>query len=184
MRLVQRAGDKNWEWAACVWKVSQGTANMGRKALNYRQGRKSMKRIQQKACEVCLYLIWLLLTGSPKEQLFIFLQYGSLNKRTSKTWDNSLTCPQPAGKLSWFEKLARSHAWAARERSESLRLSLARSLEVWNGELARQLTYPTISFLLDSFCTITKTIPDRVSVHTQEQWFRHNTFRCSCYTTG
>ena len=84
MRLVQRAGDKKWEWAACVWIISQGTANMGRKALNYRQGRKSMKRIQEKACEVCLYLFWLLLTGSPKEQFFLFCSVAHKTKEHAK----------------------------------------------------------------------------------------------------
>lgn len=74
-----------------------------------------------------------------KKQL-LFLKYGSLTKRTSKTWDISRRCPQPAGKLSWFEKLARSHGWAARERGAcSLRVLSQLVLLARNGELARRL---------------------------------------------
>ena len=54
-----------------------------------------------------------------------------------------------------------ARAFPSRSRVLSRLALLAR-----NGELARRLTYPLISVLLDSSCTSTKTIPDRVSVHT------------------
>ena len=135
---------------------------MGRKALNYRQGRKSMKRVQQKACEVCLYLIWLLLTGSPKEQLFLFCSVAHKTKEHAKLEMTlahvpSLRASSPDLKNSREVTLER-HAKEARAFASRSRVLSRLALLARNGELARRLTYPSISVLLDSFCTSTKTI--------------------------
>ena len=124
---------------------------MGGKAWNGFQEQKNVQRVPtvEYSWGMSLFSLassnWVL---GQKKQLFLFLKYGSLTKRKSKTWDISRRCPQPAGKLSWFEKLARSHGWAARERSAcSLRVLSQLVLLARNGELARRLTYPIISGL-------------------------------------